>query len=156
MINLKPGFHMIATWSLRKKKISDRSDHSDHMKPLSSDRSDKKFYLRDRCHCDRWRVVSIRSLNLFFLAIAAITAIVAIIWKPGLIYRKNHPAFLLNCYLYALQTHRTHSCKLRLVEKRKLWKIFLLRVPLEKQETRWRRLKTLAKICKVFYTCLHE
>ena len=51
------------------------------------------------------------SLNFFFSAIAAITAIVAIIWKPGLIYRNNHPPFLLNCYLYA----RTHSPKLRLL-----------------------------------------
>ena len=52
--------------------------------------------------------------TFFFSAIAAITAIVAIIWKPGLIYR-NHPPFLLNCYLYALQTYRTHSSKLRLL-----------------------------------------
>ena len=43
------------------------------------------------------------------------SAIVAIIWKPGLIYRNNHPPFLLNCYLYALQTYRTHSFKLRLL-----------------------------------------
>ena len=44
------------------------------------------------------------------------TAIVAIIWKPGLIYRNNHnPPYLLNCYLYALQTYRTHSSKLRLL-----------------------------------------
>ena len=47
--------------------------------------------------------------------IAAITAIVAIIWKPALIYRKNHPPFLLNCHLYVLQTYRTHSFKLRLL-----------------------------------------
>ena len=47
--------------------------------------------------------------------IAAISAIVAIIWKPGLICRNNHPPFLLNCYLYALQTYRTHSSKLRLL-----------------------------------------
>ena len=40
-----------------KKNIGDRSDHSDHMKPLSSDRSDNN--LSDRCRCDRWRVVSI-------------------------------------------------------------------------------------------------
>ena len=54
-------------------------------------------------------------------AIAAIaekkktSAIAAIIWKPGLIYRNNHPLFLLNSYLYALQTYRTHSPKLRLL-----------------------------------------
>ena len=65
-----------------------------------------KFYLSDRCRCDCWRVVSIWSLNFFFSAI---------IWKPGLIYRNNHPPFLLNCYLYALQTYRTHSSKLRLL-----------------------------------------
>ena len=87
------------------------------MKPLFSNRSDN----------NRWDikssisaivvaaiagVVSIWSLNFFF---SAITAIVAIIWKPGLIYRNNHPPFLLNCYLYALQTYRTHSSKLRLL-----------------------------------------
>ena len=47
----------------------------------------KKSYLGDRCHCDRydrWKVVSMRSLNFFFSVIAATTAIVAIIWKPGL------------------------------------------------------------------------
>ena len=42
-------------------------------------------------------------------------AIVAIIWKPGLIYRNNYPPFLLNCYLYALQTYRKHSPKLWLL-----------------------------------------
>ena len=52
---------------------------------------------------DRW--------IFFFSAIAAITAIVALIWKPGLIYCNNHPPFLLNCYLYFLQTYRTHSSK---------------------------------------------
>ena len=75
----------------------------------------KKFYLSNRCRCDRWRVVSICSLNFFFSANTAITAMVAIIWKPGLIYLNNHPPFLLNCYLYALQTYRTHSFKLRLL-----------------------------------------
>ena len=117
MIKLKPCFHMIATIAViaaiaeKKKNFSDRSDH---MKPLSSDRSDN----------NRWDikssisaivvaaiagVVSIWSLNFFF------SAIVAIIWKPGLIYRNNHPPFLLNCYLYALQTYRTHFSKLRLL-----------------------------------------
>ena len=56
---------------------------------------------------DRW--------IFFFSAIAAITAIVALIWKPGLIYCNNHPPFLLNCYLYFLQTYRTHSSKLWLL-----------------------------------------
>ena len=50
--------------------------------------------------------------ELFF---SVITAIVAIIWKPGLIYRNNHPPFLLNCHLYFLQTYPTHSSKLRLL-----------------------------------------
>ena len=31
------------------------------------------------------------------------------------IYRKNHPPFLVNCYLCAWQTYRTHSPKLRLL-----------------------------------------
>ena len=44
--------------------------------------------------------------------IAVIAAITAIVWKPALIYRNNHPPFLLNCYLYVLQTYRTHSSKL--------------------------------------------
>ena len=106
---------------LRKKiNFSDRSDHSDHTRPLSSDRSDrsdnsrwdiKSYIVAGRC--DRWRVVSIWSLNFFFSAIAAITAIVSIIWKAGLIYRNNNPLFLLNFYLQALQTYRTHSSKLR-------------------------------------------
>ena len=56
-----------------------------------------------------WSLWSLRSLKFFFF-----WAIVAIIWKPGLIYRNNHPPFLLSCYLYALQTYRTHSSKLRL------------------------------------------
>ena len=43
MIKLKPAFHMVATIAViagiaEKKK--NFSDHSDHMKPLSSDRSD--------------------------------------------------------------------------------------------------------------------
>ena len=44
-----------------------------------------------------------------------ITAIVAMIRKPDLIYRNNHPPVLLKCYLFALQTYRTHSPKLRLL-----------------------------------------
>ena len=43
MIKLKPAFHMIATTAVitaKKKTFSDRSDLSDHMKPLSSDRND--------------------------------------------------------------------------------------------------------------------
>ena len=31
------------------------------------------------------------------------------------IYRRNHPPFPLNCYLYAKQTYRTYSPKLRLL-----------------------------------------
>ena len=43
-------------------------------KALSSDRRYKKFYLSDRCRCDRWKVVSIlslwwlRSLNFIFVS----------------------------------------------------------------------------------------
>ena len=90
--------------------------YSDHMKPLSSDRSDNnrwdiKSSISATVVAAIAGVVSIWSLNFFF---SAITAIVAIIWKPGLIYR-NHPPFLLNCYLYALQTYRTYSSKLRLL-----------------------------------------
>ena len=49
----------------REKKLSHRSDHSDH-KETTFQRSQrqqslryKKFYLSDRCRCDRWKVVSI-------------------------------------------------------------------------------------------------
>ena len=66
--------------SLRKKKFSDhRTIIAILWKPLSNDRWDrKKFYLNDRCRCDRydrWKVVSLwslQSLNFFFSAIAAI------------------------------------------------------------------------------------
>ena len=96
------------------------SDHSDHKKPLSSDHS-------DRSDNNPWDIKSSISAivvtviaELFFLSDRSVhspgfTEIVAIISKPGLIYRSNHPPFLLNCYLYALQTHRTHSSELRLL-----------------------------------------
>ena len=111
---------VIAAIAEKKENFSDRSDHNDHMKPLSSDRSDRrdnnrwdiKSYVSAIVVTDRWRVVSIWSLNFFFSVIAAI---VTIIWKPGLIYRNNNPPFLHNCQLYALQTYRTHSSKLRLL-----------------------------------------
>ena len=92
------------------------------MKLLSSDRS-------DRSDNNRWDLKS-SILAIVVAAIAeefpfshmiaelffsAIAAIVAIIWKPGLIYRNNHPPFLLNCYLYALQTYRPHFSKLLLL-----------------------------------------
>ena len=109
---------VIAAIAEKKKKLQ-RSQRSYETTLQRSQRQQslryKKFYLSDRCRCDRWRVVSIWSLNFFFSAIAAITAIVAIIWKPGLIYRNNHPPFLLNCYLYFLQTYQTYSSKLRLL-----------------------------------------
>ena len=82
------------------------------MKPLSSDRSDNNRWDLKSCISaiagewfpyDRWTFFS------------PITAIVAIKWKPGLIYRNNYPPFLLNCYLYALQTYRKHSPKLWLL-----------------------------------------
>ena len=74
---------MIATIAVIAEKKKNFSDRSDHMKLLSSDRSDN----------NRWdikRSLSLRSLEsgfhmiaeLFFSAIAAITVIVAIIWKP--------------------------------------------------------------------------
>ena len=103
-LSLKPVFHMIATIA-EKKTFSDRSDHSDHIETTlqRSQRSQRLkqqqslrwnfFYLRDCCRCDRWRVFSmwsLRSLNFFFSAIAAITAIVAIIWKPGIRDRNTY------------------------------------------------------------------
>ena len=121
MIKLKPGFHMIATIAviaaIAEKKKLQRSQRSYRSYKTTVQRSQrqqslryKKFYLSDRCCCHRWRVVSISSLKFFF---SAITAIVAIIWKPDLIYRNNHPPSLLNFYLYAL--NGTHSSKLRLL-----------------------------------------
>ena len=102
MIKLKPGFHIIATIAViaavaEKKKLQ-RSQRSYETTLQRSQRQQS--------------LISLRSLNFFFSVIAAI---VAIIWKSGLIYRNNHPPFLLNCYLYALQTYRTHSSKLRLL-----------------------------------------
>ena len=86
MINLNPGFHMIATIAviaaIAEKKKSDPSDqyiaiiwNHKHSPAIAA-----TTIADDRCRCDRWRVVSIWSLNFFFLAIAAITAIVAIIF----------------------------------------------------------------------------
>ena len=112
-----PTIAVIAAIAEKKKNFSDGSDH---MKPLSSDCSDNNRWdiksstlaivvtaiAGEWFPYDRWT---------FFSVIAAITAIVAIIWKQGLIYRNNHPPFLLNCYLCALQTYRTHSSKLRLL-----------------------------------------
>ena len=102
---------MIATIAvIAEKKLSDRSDNSDHMETTlqRSQRSQrqrslryKECYLSDRCRYDRWTFL--------------FSAIVAIIWKPGLIYRNNYPPFLLNCYLYALQIYRKHSPKLWLL-----------------------------------------
>ena len=79
MIKLNPAFHMITTIAViaaiaEKKKRSQRSvaiiwNHSQAIAATT--------IAGDRCRCDRWRVVSIWSLNFFFSAIAAITAIVA-------------------------------------------------------------------------------
>ena len=86
-LSLKPVFHMIATIA-EKKKSSDHSDCSDN------NRWDGTFsisgivvaaiagecFLCDRC--DRW--------TFFFSAIAAITAIVTIMWKPGIRDRNTY------------------------------------------------------------------
>ena len=106
---------MIATIA-EKKKFSDHIETT--LQRSQRQRSLRKnfLHLSDCCRCDRWRVVSYDRYDrcgrwsFFFF-----WAIVAIIWKPGLIYRNNHPPFLLNSYLYALQTYRTHSSKLRLL-----------------------------------------
>ena len=92
MIKLKPGFHMIATIAAiaKKKKKLQRSQRSYEATLQRSQRQwslrYKKFYLSDCCRCDRWRMVSIWSLNFFF---SANTAIIVIIWKPGLIYHNS-------------------------------------------------------------------
>ena len=68
MIKLKPGFHMITTIAViaataKKKKKLQRSQRSYETTLQQSQRQQslryKKFYLSDRCRCDRWRVVSI-------------------------------------------------------------------------------------------------
>ena len=59
-------------WLLRKKSSAIAAIIAVIRKALSSDRRYKKFYLSDRCRCDRWKLVSIlslcwlRSLNLYF------------------------------------------------------------------------------------------
>ena len=66
--------------------------HADH-KPLKPFHYDTQFKSRFRC------TQPLRSKYAIIIVI----------------YRKNHPPFPLNCYLYALQTNRTHSPKLRLL-----------------------------------------
>ena len=102
MIKLNPAFHIITTIAViaaiaEKKKRSQRSvaiiwNHSQAIAATT--------IAGDRCRCDRWRVVSIWSLNFFFSAIAAITAIVAIIFTfPFLFFTfwfsLRHSAFRL-------------------------------------------------------------
>ena len=118
MIKLKPGFHIIATIAViaavtEKKELqrSQRSYETTLQRPQRSQRQQslrhKKFYLSDPCHCDH----SDRSDP---------------VWKPGFTYRNNHPPFLLDCYLYTLQTYETHSSK--------LWLLLVITIILSKQE----------------------
>ena len=79
MIKLKPGFHMIATIAViaaiaetKNKNFSGRSDHSDHMKPLSSDRRDN----------NRWDIKSSIS--------AIVVAAIAGEWFPYHNDRSDH------------------------------------------------------------------
>ena len=83
-------------WSLRSLR---KKSSAIIWKPLSSDRSDndrwdrRMFYISAivvGCCCDCWRVVSYDIYMVaaiaevfFFSAIATITAVVVIIWKPG-------------------------------------------------------------------------
>jgi len=65
---VEPCVSPVSIWSLRslgslrKKKFSDRSDHMETTLQRSLRQRSLRwnfFYVRDRCHCDRWRVVSI-------------------------------------------------------------------------------------------------
>ena len=64
MIKLNPAFHIITTIAviaaIAEKKKAIPAISSDHMKPLSSDRSDN----------NRWRSLSLRSLESGFYMIA--------------------------------------------------------------------------------------
>ena len=113
MKKLKPVFHMIAIIAaIAEKKKVQRSHRSyeNHSPAIAA--KTIKFYLTDRCRYYRyncWKVVyiwslwSLRSPNFFFSAIAAITAMVAIIWKPGLKEEKNKSSsfeFHWNCSIF--------------------------------------------------------
>ena len=103
---------MIATIAViaaiaEKKKFSDRSDNNRWDIKSSISAIVVTAIAEEWFPYEHW--------TFFFSVIAAITEIVAIIWKPCLIYRNNDPPFLLNCYLYALQKYRKHSSKLRLL-----------------------------------------
>ena len=90
-----PDFHMIATIAKKKKSSAIAAII---WKPLSSDRIDndhwdRTFYISAivvaAIATRQWKVVSLwsrRSLKFFSSAIAVMTAIVAIIWKPDLSY----------------------------------------------------------------------
>ena len=105
MINLNPGFHMIATIAVIAAIAEKKSDPSDQYIAIIWNHKHSPAIAAttiagDRCRCDRWRVVSIWSLNFFFSAIAAITAIVAIIFTfPFLFFTfwfsLRHSAFRL-------------------------------------------------------------
>ena len=86
----------VITVTAKKKKKLQRSHRSERSYETTLQRlqrqwllRNKTFYLSDCCRCDRWRMVSIWSLNFFFSANTAITAIIVIIWKPGLIYHNS-------------------------------------------------------------------
>ena len=79
-----PNLSLVSIWSLRSLCSLRKKSKKGSAIAL------KKFYLSDRCRCNRRKVVSIMIAMIaaiaelfFFGVIAAITAIVAIIWKPG-------------------------------------------------------------------------
>ena len=101
-LSLKPVFHMIATIAEKKNVQRSQRSYRNHSPTIAaitaiaattiaemelflsqgllSLRSLESGFWYDRC--DRW--------NFFFSAIAAITAIVAIIWKPGIRDRNTY------------------------------------------------------------------
>ena len=110
MIKLKPGFHMIAT-------IAVIAAIAEKKKTSAIAATTIAEILKVLCQ----RSFSLRSLEsgfhmidefFFFLSDRSDRSDHM---ETGLNHRNNHPPFLLNCYLYALQTYRTYSSKLRLL-----------------------------------------
>ena len=96
-VTVKPGFHMIASIAAiaEKNKFSDRSDNNRWDRTFSiSAIVDAAIHaaIAGECMVSIWSLWSRRWLidGRWPMAIAAITAIVAIIWKPGLRDRNTY------------------------------------------------------------------
>ena len=115
MIKLKPGFHMIAT-------IAVMAAIAEKKKKKKRQKKKRTSAIAATTIADILKVISQRSLSLRSLE-SGFHMIADIFFlsdrrdhmETGLNHRHNHPPFLLNCFLYALQTYRTCSSKLRLL-----------------------------------------